>query len=527
MPTNLEQVSPEAASYDATMLAPKYDAAVASRDVPSLMQSAKDNIDNPSSGLFLRAAKIIDQNHKEFQALTSPIDKKGGTQTPDGRMEIVKQFETTADRPQWGTALLKYVMGDKAGAVKQITGGDIQTKITYDNSGNQIEEKFNELGEPVSYFDRKSGRMLTKEEYANRIGGISSWSNTLHGLTEAERRKQNLSTEQNETAQTNHWMGLTQAHAGLWKQIHGTLNQMKSDLPSKLYNQIIETTSSSAGQASSRSKSDAILNQLNDAASRGEGTKLSDTVAAQLGGEGKILQIKGDRVVSTDGSFNESINKLKQRQSTESQNAEATSNASKTRESILEAKRLGQLNDAQANQLKFVLDASQRIGKETIEAVDKYGKPSFISLPGTSSMVDKQAQFMAQALQGMHNAEQMMVYKNYRDDALQGYRQANQLPSPGEVAAQYAKTGGFADLQNFYSNEIGNVLSKSYSAKPEQPSKANKTPTQSTGVAPKKAEAQPSPVPFGVPSGSVNTGKFSKSGAPVYKAPDGTLHVPD
>jgi hypothetical protein len=527
MATTLEQVSPEAASYDATVLAPKYDAAVESRDVPSLIQSAKDNIDTPASGLFLRAAKIIDKNQKEFQSLTAPIDQKGGTQTPDGRMEIVKQFETTADRPMWGTALLKYVMGDKAGAVKQITGGDITTKITYDNGGNQIEEKVNELGEPVSYFDRKSGRMLTKEEYANRVGGISSWSNTLYGLTEAERRKQNLATEQNETAQTNYWTGLTQSHAGLWKQIHGTLNQMKSDLPSNLYNQIIETTSSSAGQASSRSKSDAILNQLNDAASRGEGTKLSDTVAAELGGRGKILQIKGDRVVSTDGSFNESINKLRQKQSTESQNAEATSNAQKTRESILEAKRLGQLTDAQANQLKFVLDASQRIGKETMEAVDKFGKPSFISLPSTSSMVDKQAQFMAQALQGMHNAEQMMVYKNYRDDALQGYRQANQLPSPGEIAAQYSKTGGFKDLQDFYSNEIGNVLSKSYSAKPEQQAKTAKPAAQGGAAPQQKGEAAPAPVPFGVPYGSVKTGKFSNTGAPVYKAPDGSLHIPD
>lgn len=476
---DIYKTNPEAMAYDANIIAPKYDEAVANRDVNALKQAAKDNIDNPASGPFLRAAKIIERNQTEFQKLVAPIEQKGGLATPEGKIAIATQFETTADRPQWGTALLKYVMGDKAGAVKQITGGDIKTRITYDNNGNQIEEKFNELGEPLSYIDRKTGQMISKEEYAKRVGGISSWANTLYGITEGERRKQNLEVENKETAQANHWLGLTQSHAGLWRQINDTLGKMRTDLDPKLYNQIIESTTSSAGLASSRSKSSSILQQLNDAASRGEGAKLSDTLAAELGGRGKVLQIKGDRVVSTDGSFNESISSLRQRQSSESQNAEATNNAAKTRESIMTAQKLGQLASADANRLLFVLDASQRIGRETADAVDKFGKPSFISLPSTSTIVDKQAQVMAQALQGMHNAEQMMVYKNYRDNALQGYRQTNQLPSPGEIAAQYSKTGGYRELQDVYSNEIGKVLSESFTP-------AKTVPANKGAVAPAK-----------------------------------------
>ena len=490
-------VTPESITYDAAIIAPKYDAAIANRDVNALKQGAKDNIDNPASGVFLRAAKIIERNQSEFQKLVAPIEQKGGPATPEGRMQIVSQFETTADRPQWGTALLKYVMGDKAGAVKQITGGDIKTKITYDNDGNQIEEKFNELGEPLSYYDRNAKRYLNKDEYAQRAGGISSWANTLFGQTEAERRKQNLNTSQQEDAQTNHWFSMTQNHVGLWRQINGVLSQMKTDLPPDLYNKIIETTTSSAGTASSKSKSESIFNQLSEAASKGEGFKLSDTLAAELGARGKILQVKGDRVVSTDGSFNESITNLKNRQSTESMNAEATSNAAKTRESIMTAQKLGLLSklddkngEAAVNKLLYVLDASQKIGKETADAIEKYGRPAFISVPTTSSIIDKQSQMMAQALQGMHNAEQMMVYKNYRDNAMQGYRQANQLPSPGEIAAGYARTNGFKELQGAYANDIGAVLSQSFS-KQAQPKEQPKAPAAAKPVA---ALAQPATV---------------------------------
>lgn len=458
-----ENVTPESVAFEATFVAPKYDEAIANRDVEALKQGAKDNIDTPASGTFLRAAKIIERNNQEFQKMVAPIDKKGGMATPEGKFEIVSQFESTIDRPQWGTALLKYVMGDKAGAVRQITGGDVKTKITYDNDGNQIEEKFNELGEPLSYYDRGTKRFISKEEYAKRAGGISSWANTLYGQTEAERRKQNLETEQQENAQTNHWFSMTQNHANLYKQNIGYLQQFKKDLPPELYNQIIENVANNAGSASSQSRSKMILDQLTDAASKGNGYKLSDTLSAGLGGKrGQILEIRGDRVVSQDGTFNKSVSELKSQQSSESQNAELTSNLQRTRDSIMQAKTLGQLGGADSQKLLAVLDNAQRIGRETQQAIDKYGKPAFISTPSVSNIFDKQGQMIAQGLQGIHNAEQMMVYKNYRDNALQGYRSNNLLPTSGEIASNYTKTGGFRELQDFYADEIGNVLNKSY-----------------------------------------------------------------
>ena len=130
----------------------KADSAIANRDVPALTQLAKDSIGTPQSGVLVELANKIKTTSDEFNKLVDPINKTGGTNTPEGRQQIAITFETVADRPQWGTALLKYVLGDKAGAVKQITGGDITKSITYDKNGDQILETKNQLGEHISYF---------------------------------------------------------------------------------------------------------------------------------------------------------------------------------------------------------------------------------------------------------------------------------------------------------------------------------------------------------------------------------------
>jgi len=188
------------------------DIAIANRDVGALTQIAKDNIGTPASDVALRLARTIEDNSKKFNQMVAPIEKAGGPATPDGRVQIANTFQTVADNPQWGTALLKYVMGDKMGAVKQVTGGDITKKVTYDNNGDQILETHNALGEPISYFDRKANRPLSQQEYAERVGGISSWENTLKGMTEKKVREESAGLMVKEENEANTWYHVLNSH---------------------------------------------------------------------------------------------------------------------------------------------------------------------------------------------------------------------------------------------------------------------------------------------------------------------------
>ena len=79
-----------------------------------------------------------------------------------------------------------------------------------------------------------------------------------------------------------------------------------------------------------------------------------------------------------------------------------------------------------------------------------------------------------------------MVYKNYRDKAMQGYKQANQLPTAGEIDAAYTRTPGFRELQGAYANDIGAVLSQSFSRQQKPETK----PAAPGPVAPKSTPAQ-------------------------------------
>jgi hypothetical protein len=444
------------------------DDAIDRRDTRALTQIAKDNIGTPASDLAMRMVNGINEKQTRFNELVKPIDKAGGANTPNGRVQIAQTFQTVADNPQWGTALLKYVMGDKAGAVKQVTGGDIKTMITYDNGGNQIEERVNELGEPVSYTDRKTGLPVSKDEYAQRVGGISQWANTLKGLTETATRAEGTKFLVKEENQANNFYQLTQAQKPSLQEMYNTLTTTKTDVPKDIYNKTIAAISQSMGQANSNSNSRASLGQLTDGFNRGESVKVDDKIAATLNIPNLIgteLTFKGDRLVSKDNSFSITGAELKQRQQSDTIGSEATKNANSTAASILEAERLGLISSVNGAKLRRTIELSQQIGKELDAATREFGKPSIISLPTSATFVDKQAQVLAQVLQGMQNADQMAEYIKFRNHAVEGHKATNTVPMPGEIGSAYSRQELPKEIRRFYGDEITKVMGNEYTAR--------------------------------------------------------------
>lgn len=471
------------------------DDAIERRDVNALTQIGKDNFGTPASDLAMRMVGTIKDSQKKFNDLVNPIDKAGGAGTPDGRVKIAQTFQTVADNPQWGTALLKYVMGDKEGAVKQVTGGDIKTLITYDNAGNQIEEKVNALGEPVSYTDRKTGQPMTKDEYAQRVGGISSWANTLRGKTETDTRAESTKVFVKEQQQANNWYQLTQSHKPLLQENYDTLNKYKTDLPKGVYDKIIGAVSQSMGQASSRSNSKSGLNQLNDAITNGQSIKVDNKIATALNSPklvGMTLKVQGDRLVSDDNSLSITKGQLKQLQESDTVGSEATKNASSTMASIAEAERLGQINSVVGAKLRRVVENSQQMGRELADATDKYGKPSFISLPTSANFVDKQAQTIAQTLQAMQNADQLSEFIKFNNSAVEGHKATNTVPLPGEIGTAFTRQPLSKDMRRFYADEIAKAMDSEYRARSQpSPSIEVKFPNAGQPAAAKKAVAPP------------------------------------
>jgi len=473
------------------------DAAIENRDVQGLTQIAKDTIGTPASEVAIRLAQTIEKGASDFNKLIAPIEKAGGVGTPQGNIQVANTFQTVADNPQWGTALLKYVLGDKMGAVKQVTGGDITKKISYDNNGNQIEETHNALGEALSYFDPKLKRNLSKEEYAERVGGISSWENTLKGKTEALTRADSTKLFVKEEEQANNWYQLMQGQKPLLQENYNVLQKFKTDLDPKLYNQIVGSVSQSLGQASSKSNNKSALNQLTDAIANGTSVKVDNNMASSLRLDPKLigttLEVKGNQLVSKDNSFKVDASKLKSLQETDNISSESEKNASQTMASIAEAERLGKINPIAAQQLRRVIENSQQMGRELSDATEKYGKPSFISLPTSASFIDKQAQTLAQALTGLQNADQMENYIKYRRNAVDGHTRTNTVPLPGQIGTNYTLQPLSKEIRKFYADEIGKVMNQEFVARRTPTNADINVKLPDTGpVAPPKPKAKPS-----------------------------------
>jgi hypothetical protein len=493
-------VEPTAAPVAQVVVQPsptqREDDALANRDVKQLTNIAKDNIGTPAGEVALGAARGIQDRAAKFGELVNPIDKAGGATTPEGRVEIAKQFQTVADRPQWGTALLSYVMGDKKAALLQVTGGNIKTSINYDNAGNQIEEKHNELGEAVSYFDRKEKRFLTKEEYAKRVGGISAWENTLKGKLTQETQKLNNESFQKDEEAANTWHQIFQGQKQFHTENLDFLTKVKTDIPAPLYNKIVGSVSQSLGQANASSNGKSVFNQIQDSISNGKSVTVTEKMAGTMGvPKNTVLNLSanGEYLESTDKKHSVNINKLKAQTDTENVNQEATKNASQTMSSIAEAERLGQLTPVQAQKLRRVIENSQTMGREIAVATEKYGRPAFVSLPTSASFVDKQAQVMAQSLQALQNADQMDSYINYRKDAKKGYEETNTVPAPGEIGNNYLKQKTPQQIRDHYSNLINGVMDAEYVAKNARPAAAPAQTTRASGpAAPPATPARPS-----------------------------------
>lgn len=470
------------------------DDALANRDVKQLTNIAKDNIGTPAAEVALGAARGIQDRAAKFNELVNPIDKAGGTATPEGRVEIAKQFQTVADRPQWGTALLSYVMGDKKAALLQVTGGSVKTSINYDNAGNQIEEKHNELGEAISYFDRKEKRFITKEEYAQRVGGISAWENTLKGKLTRETQKLNNEAFQKDEAAASAWNQIFQSQKQYHQENLDFLTKVKTDIPASLYNKIVGSVSQSLGQANASSNGISVFNQIQDSISNGRSVTVTEKMSGTMGIPANTvlrLSANGEILESSDKKHSISINQLKAQTNTENINKEATQNASQTMASIAEAERLKQLTPVQAQKLRRVIENSQTMGREIVNAEREYGKPAFISLPTSASFIDKQAQVMAQSLQALQNADQMDSYIKYRKDAKKGYEETNTVPAPGEIATNYLKQNTPKEIRNHYSNLINGVMDAEYIAKN---AKSAAAPAQTTRAnAPAAPPASPAP----------------------------------
>lgn len=464
---------------DAAMQKMAMNEALERRDSRALVDHAKDvGIDTSMGRVLLSTAQDIDSRAKEFKEITRPIVEA----KTDGERNIasVKAIQNHVHEPMYGQALVAFMLGQKEDAFQLFTGGKPKTTIEYaKDNGNIIQVTTNALGKPLSYFDTKLGRQLTPEEYSDRGGSITDIDRTVKMRTFEENRAAFNSAYQKEKEGLNKFTAAYSTFAPKIEFVDKALGRLKMDIPAEEYAKIVSSVSNSFGQASTRNNASTLFNQVTKNASSSEGQRIDESIAATLGlpreAIGKIMKFDatGSRLVSTDGKFSTSADRLKQQTDSASLGSEATRNTQTTLESVLTSEKLkaaiaGKSKEEQARiiqEIKTSMQFANDVGSEFADLASKYQKPTFISMPTAASFADNQAQIKVQMSQHKHNLEQLQAAQGHYKKSDEAFARTGMAPAPGEVGAGFTATDIYKQVRQNYANQIQQDLAADYQAR--------------------------------------------------------------
>jgi hypothetical protein len=456
----------------------QYDTHVANRDVTALLQTAQASYDPIYKEQATQAAKTINQGAQEFQSIIKPIEDAGGVQTEKGRLAAIDQWKSTIDNPRWGTALVKYLMGDKEGAAKQVTGGDTKETQVYDLNGNPLLKRTNALGETLGVIDLKTGKEILPAEYSNRNIGITTYGETLGSTVAQTETKARSTTLAENEKRNNAWDAKMPALNSYWSEINNNLKLIqskKADLPPAAYADLMKYVTQSQSSGASKTRGDSLLNQYTLGAGSSAGTQISAEVAAQMGFKGGPLTVDGKGGFTDSKGVHHNAGELRQNNNSSSSQEESNKAFQETLSSVMESLRLKGMDESTQNIFKRTLELAHNVGRDTNELVGSVGTPLFLSMPSAFGVTDKYAQGRAQALQGMFTAEAMSAFKIYSDH-IKSTMPRGQVPAQNEIEANFVKQPIYQAIKDKFAPQIQQILREVAS------SPAPQAPKQSSGI---------------------------------------------
>jgi hypothetical protein len=473
------------------------------RNVSGLLNVAnKMGADTDAGRALVSTAKDIQDRGFQFKTLTAPIEN--AKTEGERNLAAANALRNVSQQPLYGQALIAFMMGQKDKAFNLATGGEIKTEIQYArDNGNIIEVRTNALGQPQSYFDRGLGRLLTPEEHSQRLGSTTDFDRTL-AAKNIEQNRVKYNEEFSKEKIANRALFTTFNTIKL-DQIQQLANELKFGIPADVYAKVIGIGTTALGQSSNRADASAALNQTIEGAGRSGGVKVTAELAARLGIPnkylGETLAVDGKYLVAKGTDYRESIDNLKQRTNSTTVANETTKNISSNLENLLTEKSFqsaiaGMDPKKQAEtvqKMRAFVSMLNEAGGAVSQAVDKYGKPDFISLPTAVSFADPQSQFMLQLESLRHNKDMVNAYVPFFEEAAKAYDDTKTLPTPKQIQAAFVTRPIRGEIAENTAKRMQQIVEADYQNRPtKQAQPAARTsaqPARAEAVAPPKAAA--------------------------------------
>jgi len=433
-----------------------YNKAVENHDSAALINIAKQNPTSEVGQTAIDAAKTVENGKYELKTLTEPI-AKAVPGSPEANIAAAKTFETIKDNPRYGTALVRWLMGDKVGAGLMLTGGNEKDNVIWDPEGNSYTQTTNDLGQRVRLIDAK-GNIISREEADARKIGYSAYENTIAAKSRTLNAEKNVTQYAKDTQAENIFTAGASADALKGRFIRDSLNSLpKEFIKSDWY---ANTMGGVAQQLSRNQRQSTDLQNLDSydkSVSSGQSTTVDKGMTSRAGWPG-VFTLGADGKLVNENGEKHNLSELKQIIKGSHSSQEQGDTFNKTLESIMTSKQLIGLTSDQQSALRQALVYSKEIADSQAERLASVkelgGRPAFTVLPSASNILDRRAQVNAQTYQLDYNDETMKAFNKFKQDVMPQYEKTGSYPSPRELQAKFVDTPQYKEIQNKYAKLI-------------------------------------------------------------------------
>ena len=430
-----------------------------------LLRSKADQLKGSLAGqAFEEAAGKVDASQKLISDasaidLSQPNGKKAYVDMVDTFSDRDKAraagYGTIADNPKLGTALVQFLLGDKAGAVASITGGNVKTYTEFNDDGKMRVVKRNDLGEIDSVYD-DVGKLISYEQY-RKEGGSRALEHTMArkiDLLNAEKNATAFATNRGNYQTANSVMNAIGERA---KRQEALYPMLKSLTPKQL-----ETLASANQAVIGKTSSLARLKSDFDQGGITVGTTIKAEDAKALGiGVDTALTFKGNNTWkdAVDNTYSSATlqNKLNQLTSSSKIDKQFT----QTRADLARQMSIHGLSPEGINALDTYFDLEQQNQKDIARFASII--PGFIQLPTSELKVgDTPTRMLLNTLQAQKGAQQMSEFLDFTDKKYEFERSFNNkfTPEPGRYEGAYLSTKANKRLNEEYNAKALGLISK-------------------------------------------------------------------
>lgn len=450
-----------------------FDAAIENGDGKTL--KALTTSPNPDVAAAAKTKVAVIEKNAPLADHLAKIDDKSA----EGRIEIAKTYQTLNNReeakakgwttikdsPQVGTALLRYVMGDKLGALRQITGGDVKADTEYDDNGNMLIVNRNELGQIDSIFD-KNGQMISRQDYADR-GGSRPLADTLYRERQKQQQKAFVESYVKDTDNQNKAYGALNSAANYSKEMADLTAGFK-DMTPEQQELLAGFNTSTLNYQTNFNKAIGVLNSASSNKDKNLSAGQAKEVEAATGTAlNAVVKYVGKDQFTINGKETVSASELAQRSSQTSASTNIDRTVNQSKENLAKQIRIAQTEGAPLERIKQLQNMERYFDlagmREKIYSENKEKVPSFVQLPTQlPNVTDQTSRMKLNALQGEYAAAQMDAFLKWKDSQLRQERAVNPnfVPEPGRYEAQWTKQKEFAKLENDFRVLAKDVLSQ-------------------------------------------------------------------